>query len=402
MSRKAIGNTNNNRTATLTGKLALPVKIALVMVLCLGMFAQNGVVDSMANADELFRGWNHNTNEAASALNVLRSEMFEMGSGNVDEWTNRVRNMSAVIDEVRQTELVASASALSMWRPWEVTHQRLRTIRDEAGWNSWGGGYYRIGCVKTDDNARGFDTYRMGTMIGADYGFNRHWQFGATFGYATPQMINCHGRIDADDVTLGVYSKYNFFDMGTISTFLGYGYQYYKMRRTCHSNGEHRSAFQGDTGYASIEYARVIRFLDFGAGIPLIAIDHQTAWTRKFSETGQWGQTVAGSSVGRTMLRVGLDSKWDMDMFGSFDISTRLHASYLFHGDEYATVTSYFPKSQAAMDLRGVDMGKGQIQAGITASGEYMLRYNWFIDLDGFLTERTRAVQAGIGLSTRW
>ena len=346
-----------------------------------------------------FEGWSHNTIEAAAALNVLRDMWAE---DEVELFTALASHQSMAVDQLRGTELVANSAMIAMWRPWEITHQRLRTIRDETGWNSWGETYYRFGEVKGDSNARGYSLHRPGTMIGADYGTNRHWHAGFALGYAAPTIRNSNGKIDAGDVTLGVYSKYNFFDMGTVSTFLGYGRQDYKMRRDGFDGDVHWGRFTGDTAYGSIEYARVYDLGGVGAAMPLIAIDHQTAWTKGFTETGHWGQTVAATNLGRTMVRVGLDTKWDMDMFGSFDISTRLQAGFLVSGVTRSSVAAYFAKTNAEMQLRGTDMGRGLLNAGFTASGDYRARYNWFLDIDGFLTERMYALQAGLGVSTRW
>ena len=346
-----------------------------------------------------FQGWNYNTIEAAGALNLLRDAYAE---DEEELFTALVGNSRKAADQLRGTELVANTAAIAMWRPWEITHQRLRTIRNETGWNSWGETYYRFGNVKSDKNARGYDMHRPGTMVGMDYGTNKHWQTGFALGYAVPTIKNSLGKIEADDVTLGLYSKYNFFDRGTISTFLGYGYQRYKMHRNGFNGDIHLGEFSGDTGYASIEYARVIDFGGVGAALPLIALDHQTAWTKKFSETGQWGQSVAATSMSRTMVRVGLDTKWDVNLFTTFDVATRLQAAYLISGDQRATVAAYFPMTDATMNLRGTDMGKGHVNVGITASGDYKHRYNWFLDIDGYLTETMYALQGGIGISTRW
>ena len=346
-----------------------------------------------------FEGWNDNTKEAANALNILRDIWAE---DNLELFTMLARNSSSAANYTRGTELVASSLSMAMWRPWEITHQRLRTIRQESGWNSWGTTYYQFGDMKSDKNARGYSSHRTGTMVGVDYGTNRHWQVGTVLGYAVPKINNSFGKIDADDVTLGLYSKYNFFDKGAINMFIGYGAQHYKMRRNGFGTGVHRGSYSGDASYASIEYTRIVDLGGVGAAMPLVAIDHQTVWTRKFSETGQWGQTVAGTNFGRTMLRVGLDSKWDMDLMGSFDIGTRFQVGVLLDGNRRASVMSHFPMTNASMKLRGADIGVMQVNAGITASGEYKGRYNWFLDLDGFITDRMLAAQAGIGISTRW
>jgi len=347
----------------------------------------------------LFEGWNYNTMQAASAMNALRDAWAE---DDVEIFSALAANPHTAVNQLRGTEIVANSAMIAMWRPWELTHQRLRTIRNESGWNSWGGAYYRFGDIESDKNARGYNLHRPGTMVGADYGTNQHWQFGAVFGYAIPTIRNSNGKIDAGDLTVGLYSKYNFFDMGTISTFLGYGYQAYKMHRYDYDGGDIWGDFSGDAAYGSIEYVRVVDLGGVGAAMPLVAIDHQTSWTKSFTETGYWGQTVAATNMGRTMVRVGLDSKWDMDMFGSFDISTRLHAAYLISGPTRSSVETYFPVTSAKMNLRGTDMGKGQINVGVTASGEYRMRYNWFLDVDGYLTETMYALQGGIGISTRW
>ena len=106
----------------------------------------------------------------------------------------------------------------------------------------------------------------------------------------------------------------------------------------------------------------------------------------------------------RTMVRFGVDSKIVGIGGGDLrvDFATRLQAAVLVDGDKKAKVVSHFPMSGAAMTLHGVDIGWGQINAGLTTSGEWRQRYQWFFDVDGFLTERTTAIQGQIGASTRW
>ena len=152
--------------------------------------------------------------------------------------------------------------------------------------------------------------------------------------------------------------------------FVGYGAQHYKSRRNEFDTGVHRGTYSGDASYASVEYTRIVDLGGVGAAMPLVAIDHQSVWTRRFTETGQWGQTMAGTNIGRTMLRVGLDSKWDMDLMGSFDIGTRFQVGVLLEGNRRASVMSHFPMTNASMKLRGADMGVMQVNAGVTASGE--------------------------------
>ena len=142
----------------------------------------------------------------------------------------------------------------------------------------------------------------MGTMIGADYGSNRYWQFGGAFGYAMPSIQGDFGKIEADDLTLGAYSKINFFDQAWISSFIGYGYQTYNMTRRDFT-GEHQGEYDGDAWYASVEFVRPFN-VSIVTFMPLVALDHQTVWTKSFSEVGTVGsQTLAGASAERTMAR---------------------------------------------------------------------------------------------------
>ena len=376
-----------HRIATFAARIAL-------LVLFLGLFAPNGFAQ-------------HNTRQAAGVFETLREErnrdLYRAlgGSAPTADHTQWTTNQTA-INQLRGSEMFANSLTMAMWSPWEITHNRFRTIRDEAGWNTWAGGYYRTGEVKADRGTRGFDTNRGGMALGADYGSTRHWQFGGFFGYGAPKVENQFGHVKADDMTMALYSKFNFFDQGTITTFLGYGFQDFKSRRRGYNGIIHHGSFKGDSGYASIEYARVVNIVDIAAAIPLVAIDHQTAWIRQFSETDlEWGgQRMAGSSMGRTMLRLGFDTKWDMDL--TFDTSTRMQASVLLHGDARGTAQAYFPGSSAMMDLRGASIGRTLFNLGVTASGDYIARYNWFVDLDYFITERSHALQCQFGVSTRW
>jgi len=291
-----------------------------------------------------------------------------------------------------------------MWRPWEITHLRTRTVQEESGWNSWGSAYYRFGNTKTDDNAEKFDMSRSGMAVGADYGSNRYWQFGGMLGVGMPSIRNTFGKVEASDLTLGFYSKLNYFDQAWVSAFLGYGYQSYEMTRY-NFGDRYRGKFDGDTWYASVEFVKPIQ-VPVVTIMPLAAIDHQTSWINGFSESGSgaWGQTLAGTSLDRTMVRVGVDTKWDTIEWGiaNFNVMSRLQAAVLVDGGKRASVVSYFPNSNASMRLYGADLGMMQANAGVSAVGEYGPSFRWFLDLDGFTSGRTTSFQAAAGLGTRF
>lgn len=240
-------------------------------------------------------------------------------------------------------------------------------------------------------------------MFGADYGSNKYWQFGTAFGYSVPEMQGKFGKICASDMTLGVYSKINYFEQAWVSSFFGYGHQNYESTRYGILNDVHQGKYSGDAFYASVEFVKPIT-VSIVTVMPLIALDHQTAWTKGFTESGHWGQALEGTSMNRTMARFGVDSKIVGIGGGNtrVDLATRLQASFLVDGDKKATIVSHFPMSGASMTLHGVKMGWGEINAGVTTSGEWRQKYRWFFDLDGFLSERTTALQGQIGASTRW
>ena len=348
-------------------------------------------------------GLSHNMTEASKALDILRHIWTEDEDVARLDWIAGNNRGIAGMDILRGTELVANSLSMAMWRPWEMTHQRTRNVREESGWNSWGGSYYRFGNTSSDGNARKFDLYRGGAMLGVDYGSNKYWQFGGTFGYGLPKMQGHYGTINADDLTLGFYSKVNYFEQAWVSSFIGYGHQNYKMTRYGLPGDVHESKYSGDALYASVEFVRPIT-VSILTVMPLVALDHQTAWTKGFTESGYWGQTVEGTNMDRTMVRFGVDSKIVGIGGGNLrvDLATRLQAAFLVDGDKKAKVVSHFPMSGASMTLHGVNMGWGQVNAGLTTSGEFRERYQWFFDVDGFLTERTTALQGQIGVSTRF
>ncbi|MCL2711199.1 MAG: hypothetical protein FWE95_09995, partial [Planctomycetaceae bacterium] len=86
----------------------------------------------------------------------------------------------------------------------------------------------------------------------------------------------------------------------------------------------------------------------------------------------------------------------------NFNVMSRLQAAILVDGDKRASVVSYFPNSSASMKLYGADMGMAQVNAGVSAIGEYGPSFRWFVDLDGFSSGKTTSFQAGAGLSTRF
>jgi len=338
--------------------------------------------------------WGNNKVQAAKALDVLKYAKF-----GDDKFEQIMSNPQAAVNQLRGTELVANALALTLWNPWEITHRRMRTTRmNDSGWNTWGEAYYRTGHTSSDDNAVSYDFDRGGAMFGVDFGSSRYWHFGGVFGYSIPKVKNEFGKVETDDLTVGLYSKINLLDQATVSSFFGYGYQSYTMSRYDFA-GFHRGTFEGDALYASVELARPVQ-TPMGVILPIIALDHQTAWTKRFTESGNWNQSVAGASIDRTVVRVGVDGKWQP--MGMFDLASRLQCGFLFDGDKKATIVSRFPITNAEMTLHGVDTGWMQFNAGISASGEYRQRYHWFVDLDGYATGHTTAAQGQIGLSTRW
>ena len=349
--------------------------------------------------------WSYNTFEAAGALDFLRDALAEGSDESRALFTRFASDPHEAASMLRGTELVADALATSFWNPWEITHRRMRTSHDDTGLNTWGEGYFRAGKTSSDGNAVKYDSFRMGTMVGADFGSHRSWLVGAAFGYGMPSVTNEFGKVEADDVTLGLYSRINLLDQAQVTSFFGYGYQTYTMNRTDFANS-YRSRFNGDSLYASMELTKNIQSPPIPGVevvtkiIPLIALDHQTAWTKGFSETGYLGQSVAGASMSRTMARVGVDSQ--VHVMDTLTLSTRLQTSFLIDGDNRPTVVSYFPGTNASMSLRGVDMGWMQFNLGASVSGMYRGKYQWFMDLDGYASGRTTAAQGQIGLSTRW
>jgi outer membrane autotransporter protein len=236
-------------------------------------------------------------------------------------------------------------------------------------------------------------------MVGTDYGDSRYWQFGMVLGGGMPQMTSRFGKIEADDFTVGFYSKLNVFDSFTANTFLGYGPQLYRMKRHDFS-GHYEGKFQGDAMYASVELVRPVS-MPFGLLLPLVALDYQAAWTEAFSETGGiFNQSLDAGNTDRCMLRFGVDGRFHYQSL--FDVSTRLQYAFLANRADQNSIVSRVGGTNVAMNLLGVEMGKGQFNAGISLSGEYRSRYRWFVDIDGYAASRLIACQGQLGLSTRW
>ena len=170
----------------------------------------------------------------------------------------------------------------------------------------------------------------------------------------------------------------------------------------CDTFGIYDAGYDGNTLYASAELVKPIHMQNNWVLLPLVGVDYQVAWTDGFAErgTGASAQVIDSANLDQLVIRTGLNSKVRMNC--RFDLNARLQYGCQIAGKTYGSVNSVFASapSSPVMNLRGVDLGRNQLNTGVgfqryfgTAKRAYL-----FGDYAFDCGERTTAHTGQVGL----
>ncbi|MDR2705060.1 MAG: autotransporter domain-containing protein, partial [Planctomycetaceae bacterium] len=316
-------------------------------------------------------------------------------------------------------ELAADAMQLSLWKPYlkifnrlhdtgdlynissEVRNESENEVRGQHGtkrkYDLWFEGYYRNENIAKDSFAGKYQSARGGMLTGIESYRQRSIKTGVFFGYGKPRVFNEIGRIEANDLTFGVYSRFRFGQQSFLNAFFAYGNQDYEYR---HNN--YRTSYNGESIYASIEIFRTSLQKSNSQLIPLFAIDFQKAWADGFTAQDT-AQKIDRSKLDQMVLRMGLNSKFQPKDFVHF--RTRLQYGVQVNGETYGSAkTSFLSNPGESRTLTGVNLGRNMFNVGVgfdlysTKSKNVRI----FADYDFDLGERSNAHTGQLGLVTTW
>ena len=361
-------------------------------------------------------GYNHNTQEVADALDdgLNDSDMSDL----IDEFSSMTDNeIVDMIDQLRGTELAATAQASILSSPWSRIHRKYELTDDEhmiraffrgqsqfknSIRNSWGESFYRYMDTKTDGNAVKSHEQRGGIMIGTDWNFRDHSKFGVTFGYGRPSVSNRFGEVEIDDFLIGVYSRTRLFREYYVDTFVGYGSQSYDYDRRERSD-RYTANYNGQSVYSSLTVSRSFRPYSGMKLTPQLGLDYAQSWNNAFTEQGApFPKIIDKATADRTSIRVGLDTKYKIHRY--FSVTGKLEYTVLVTGDKYATANSQFMMSpnSSVMELRSIDLGRNMFTAGFGVEYEISYGLKAFGNYDMDLGNRTISHSGFCGLIKKW
>ncbi|MDR1269893.1 MAG: autotransporter outer membrane beta-barrel domain-containing protein [Planctomycetaceae bacterium] len=152
--------------------------------------------------------------------------------------------------------------------------------------------------------------------------------------------------------------------------------------------------------YASIEFFRHSLQKSKLQLTPLFAVDFQKAWSDNFI-AADTAQKIERSSVGQTVLRIGLNSKFQSsDMI---NLRTRLQYGVQIGGNLYGAVrTSFLSNPGESRTLTGVNLGRNMFNVGVGFDIRNIKSQHsrLFADYDLDLGERSTAHTAQLGIVT--
>lgn len=337
------------------------------------------------------------------------------------ETADEVRN---VIDQMRGSELYASAQMLSMWRPWRKVFGQLYDsccvpCFDECpeegrantlgqpqqlrGYSVWVDVYHQYTDLNSNMNARNVRSNRTGTLVGLDAPIGYFSKLGIVLGGSNPYVKNKFGKIESEEFTIGLYSKSHFGNSSYLLGFLGYSRDDIESKR--YALGEtYRADANGDALYVSFEYVRPVCRQNVVL-FPMIALDYQQSWTGNFKETGgMYAQNADSQSFGQMHARFGIDSK--IYTSSRTNINTRLQYGYLLAGKTVAQTNATFVNSSSdyLMRLRSTKIGRSYLNIGI--GGDVYLgsakRVKLFGDYDFEYTGNFRGHTGQFGVMVNW
>ncbi|MDR0392303.1 MAG: autotransporter domain-containing protein, partial [Planctomycetaceae bacterium] len=323
-------------------------------------------------------------------------------------------DVNILLTEFLGAELAANARFLAFHNPQYRVFDHLRSldrstpsgILGQSGfrilsldYDLWFEGNFRSEQVKGDGDSWGYDVDRGGIFVGLDAKFGDRITSGLMFSYGNPHISNRIGKITADDISFGIYSRFKVFWECSINVFLGYGVQNYK-----YNNAGNTTDYNGDSLYASMEISRPLPFYAYGQLIPIFAIDFQKAWSDAFAEgnPNNFGLTIGKSDIDQAILRFGLNSK--ITPTRRFHLRTKLQYGLQVAGDLYASApTSFTMNPTITQNFRSVKRGRNNLNIGI-GTDIYTIdeQTKFFIDYDYIYNKKsdTHALQLGI-ITTR-
>ncbi|MDR2644211.1 MAG: autotransporter domain-containing protein, partial [Planctomycetaceae bacterium] len=319
--------------------------------------------------------------------------------------------VDSLLSEFLGSELAANAQFLAFSNPQYRVFNHLRSIDRSApsgifgqsfrilslNYDLWFEGNFRSEQVKRDGDSLGYDIERGGMFVGLDAKLGDRIISGLAFSYGNPHISNRVGKITADDISFGIYSRFKLFWECSINVFLGYGVQNYKYNRAGNTTD-----YNGDSLYASMEVVRPLPFYDFGQLFPIFAIDFQKAWSDAFDEgdPNNLGIHVGKSNIDQAILRFGLNSK--IMPTRQFHLRTRLQYGLQVAGDLYASATTSFIVNPAiSQNLRSVKRGRNNLNVGI-GTDVYTMdeQTRFFFDYDYDYNKKSNAHSLQIGIIT--
>ncbi|MDR0704164.1 MAG: autotransporter outer membrane beta-barrel domain-containing protein, partial [Planctomycetaceae bacterium] len=336
------------------------------------------------------------------ANSSLLQQLYQLNSGDTETFAQ-------ILFDQLGPELAADALQLSLWQPYVKIFNRLHGAGDlysnsylgQCGtglsYELWFEGFYRSENVSHDAFAGSYKSTRGGLLTGIESRLDQAVRGGFFFGYSNPRVSNSIGRIEADDITFGAYSRLQFGYNTFLNTSIAYGAQDYQYR-----HNSNRNSYSGDAMYASIELFRSVLWKNNLQLIPLFALDFQKAWSDGFT-TNDTNQVIAKSTIDQTVLRIGLNSQFQPTDLLNF--RTRLQYGIQVGGDLYGSVkTSYLATPNQSQNLTGVNLGRNRLSIGVgtdiyTSNNK---RTKLFADYDLDLGERSTAHTGQLGFVTTW
>ncbi|MDR1484934.1 MAG: autotransporter domain-containing protein [Planctomycetaceae bacterium] len=321
-------------------------------------------------------------------------------------------DVDGILTSLLGSELAANAQFLAFSNPQYRVFNHLRSldrstpsgILGQTGfriltfnYDLWFEGNFRSEQVKRDSDSWGYDIDRGGMFVGLDAKFGDRIISGLVFSYGNPHISNRVGKITADDISFGIYSRFRLFWECSVNVFLGYGVQNYK-----YNHAGYTTDYKGDSLYASFEVVRPVPFYLYGQLIPIFAIDFQKAWSDAFVEgdPNNFGLHIGKSDIDQAILRFGLNSK--IMPTRQFQLRTRLQYGLQVAGDLYAAAnTSFVVNPTITQTLKSVKRGRNNINVGI-GTDVYTIDEltKFFVDYDYIYNKKSNSHSFQIGITT--
>jgi autotransporter-associated beta strand protein len=376
-----------------------------------GFAARNGLSGNTARIGDLIDTQNYADSELLQQLYGIKN--------------NEPEKFKQILFNQLGPELTADALQMNLWEPYLRIFNRLHengtiysysnnnnsddqnntneqnNIRGQnnarTNYEFWFEGYYRDENISQDAFAESYKSSRPGMLIGMESYLLHPFRAGMFFGYGNPRVSNEIGRVEANDLTFGIYSRSQFGTKLFLNSFLAYGNQDYEYRRNnvC-------SSYSGESLYASLELFHTTLRKNNSQLMPLFAIDFQKAWMDGFT-TNDTAQKINKSEMDQIVLRFGMNSQFQPKEFLSF--RTRLQYGVLLSGDTYGTVrTSYLSNPSESRILTGVNLGRNMfnVGAGLNIYDSKFKHSRFFADYDFDLSERATAHTGQFGLVIAW